>query len=74
MKISEIILIFMYMLPALIVLDKNRLKLAFFVFIFLMVPIFLKIHIAGFKFLGLAQLICWIASFVFVKFFGLLRK
>ncbi len=62
------------MLPILIFLDKNKLKIAFVVFVFLMIPILLKIYIDVFEFLVLAQFVCWIASFVVVKFHGLLRK
>jgi hypothetical protein len=74
MPISEVILIFIYMLPVLFFLDKNKLKIAFIIFVFLMIPILLKIYISGFEFLVLAQFVCWTASFVLVRFLSLLRK
>ena len=62
------------MLPVLFLLDKNKLKAALIVYVFLMIPVLLKIYIGGFEFLVLAQFACWIASFIFVRFHGLLRK
>jgi hypothetical protein len=70
MPINELISIFIYILPVLIALDKDKLKLALFLFIFLMCPIMLKIYTSGFEFLMFMQSIFWIASFIFLRYFG----
>ncbi len=62
------------MLPALIMLDRGKLKIAFFTFIFLMTPIALKIYMSDFEYLVLMQLTFWIASFALLKVAGLFKK
>ena len=74
MSINEIISIFIYMLPILIALDKDKLTTALFLFIFLMTPILLKIYNNNFEFLVLMQLIFWIISLVFLKFADSFRR
>jgi hypothetical protein len=74
MPIKEVVLSFLYMLPVLILLDKNNLKTSLFLFIFLMTPVFLSIQINIFEFLVLVQLIFWIIYIIFVKHFEIFRK
>lgn len=74
MSTKEFLLIFTYILPVLIALDKDELKTALFLFVLLMAPILFKIHTSSFEFIALTHLICWIASFIFLKSIGLFRK
>lgn len=74
MPTKEVILSFLYMLPVIVLLDKNKLKASLFLFVFLMTPVFLKIYMDSFEFFALAQLACWIISIIAVKFFQLLYK
>lgn len=74
MSTKEFLLIFIYVLPVLIALDKDELKAALFLFVLLMAPILFKIHTISFEFIVLTQLIFWIASFVFLKSIGLFRR
>lgn len=74
MSTKEFLLIFIYVLPVLIALNKDELKVALFLFFLLMAPILFKIHTSSLEFVVFAQLICWIASFVFLKYIGLFRR
>ena len=74
MPIIDIVLVLTYMLPVLFALDKNKLKAALLLFIFLMVPIFLKIYVVNFEYFAPTQIIFWSLSVVFLKFFKLFRN
>lgn len=72
MSINLMILNFLLLMPVLIAIDNDKIKIALLIFIFLMLPVLVGICANKFDFVSATQWIFWLLSIFFLKYLKVL--